>query len=133
MNDALCAGDMVRVRERSRAGIALANDIVLRLDQKTTLTLPGVEEATPTLLELCAGAIHFFTRYRKPLRVITPLVNAAVEGTEVTLEHADAQDRIIVYEGQVRASSEPDRLLPQTCGPLPKPAGLGGDPALGRQ
>lgn len=126
LDDALCAGDRVRVAERSRAAVALANDIVLRLDQNTMLTLQEAAQEKPTLLELCTGAIHFFTRSRRPFRVITPFVNAAVEGTEVTLVRSGAEDTILVYEGQVAASSEATRLLPATCGELPAPRSAGG-------
>ncbi|MCE2985957.1 MAG: hypothetical protein LW849_09565, partial [Burkholderiales bacterium] len=35
----LCAGDQVAVRERGRAAIELVNQVVVRLSQKTTLTL----------------------------------------------------------------------------------------------
>ncbi len=43
--DTYCAGDMIRVLERSRADIALVNQPVLRLDQNSTITLGGVKEA----------------------------------------------------------------------------------------
>ncbi|MGH8770383.1 MAG: FecR domain-containing protein [Burkholderiales bacterium] len=126
LNDTVCAGDTIRVKERSRGSIALINETFLRLDQKTTVTLVGVEEAKPSLLELCRGAIHFMTRTRKTFRVITPFVNAAVEGTEFSIEHALAQDNINVYEGQISATSEPSRPLPETCEEPPKPPTQGG-------
>jgi tetratricopeptide (TPR) repeat protein len=126
LGDTLCAGDRVRVKERSRAALAMANEIVMRLDEQTTVTLLGVEAAQPSLLELCRGALHFFTRYRKTFRVITPFVNAAVEGTELSIDHTDVQDNISVYEGEVRATNEPTRLLPETCEDLPRPAPIGG-------
>jgi tetratricopeptide (TPR) repeat protein len=126
LGDTLCAGDRVRVKERSRAALAMTNEIVMRLDEQTTVTLLGLEAAQPSLLELCRGAIHFFTRYRKTFRVITPFVNAAVEGTELSIDHIDVQDNISVYEGQVMATNEPTRLLPETCEDLPRPAPIGG-------
>jgi tetratricopeptide (TPR) repeat protein len=70
--------------------------------------------------------MHFFTCYRKTFRVITPFVNAAVEGTELSIDHTDVQDNISVYEGDVRTTNEPTRLLPETCEDLPKPAPMGG-------
>jgi tetratricopeptide (TPR) repeat protein len=126
LNDTLCAGDMIRVKERSRGSVALVNETVLRLDQMTTVTLVAIEEPKPSLLELCRGAIHFMTRTRKTFRVITPFVNAAVEGTEFSIEHAEAQDNISVFEGQVSATNEAARPLPETCEERPKPPTQGG-------
>ncbi|MBC7944798.1 MAG: TonB-dependent receptor [Burkholderiales bacterium] len=126
LDDALCAGDTLRVKEFSRGSVALANETLLRLDEKTTVTLVGVEETKPSLLELCRGAIHFMTRTRKSLRIITPFVNAAVEGTEFAIDHANAHDTISVYEGRVSASNEPDRALPETCEASPASASEGG-------
>jgi tetratricopeptide (TPR) repeat protein len=125
-DDVLCAGDMIRMGERSRGAIAFPNDTFLRLDQKTTVTLVAAEEAQPSLLELCRGVIHFMTRTRKSLRVITPFVNASVEGTEFSIEHTDADDRINVFEGRVAVTNEAARPLPQTCDVSPAQAAQAG-------
>ncbi len=45
LNDIFCAGDRIRVGDKSRADIALANRAVLRLDQNTTITLGRVQKA----------------------------------------------------------------------------------------
>src|SRR2546423_231608 len=37
----LCPGDIVRVEDRSRAALLLANETTVRLDQRTTLALTG--------------------------------------------------------------------------------------------
>ena len=39
----LCAGDKLRVRTHGRAAIRLNNNSVLRLDQRTTITIPQAE------------------------------------------------------------------------------------------
>ncbi len=51
-NDIFCAGDRIRVGERSRADIALANRAVLRLDQNITITLGGVQKEQALLVDL---------------------------------------------------------------------------------
>ncbi len=58
MNVSVCPGDTVRVRERGRAALRLSNESVVRLDQKTTLTLgkpdePGKDKTA--LMELLTG------------------------------------------------------------------------------
>ena len=62
LNDTYCPGDMIRVQERSRAAVVLANESILRLDQKTTITFIGVEKEQTSLLDLLIGAVHFFSR-----------------------------------------------------------------------
>ncbi len=78
LNDTFCAGDRLRLGERSRADVALINQPVLRLDQNTTMTLGGVTEERKSLVELVKGAAHFFSRARRNLEVRTAFVNAGV-------------------------------------------------------
>jgi ferric-dicitrate binding protein FerR (iron transport regulator) len=80
----------VRVGPLGRAALALADDSVLRLDQRTTLRLQSVSEAEPSLLELLLGAVHFFARRPRTLEVETPYVNAAVRGTEFLVRDLQA-------------------------------------------
>ena len=82
LNDTYGAGDTIRVLDRSRADLALANRPLLRLDQGTTITLRGVKEEKTSIVELVKGAAHFFSRVTRSLEVTTGFVNAGVEGTE---------------------------------------------------
>ncbi|MCB1977255.1 MAG: FecR domain-containing protein, partial [Nitrosomonas sp.] len=102
----LCAGDSLRVRTHSRAAIRLNNDSVMRLDQRTTITIPRSEENKITaLIELIKGAIHIITRTPLPFKVRTPFLNAGVEGTEFSIEVEDDHARIVIFEGRVSASN----------------------------
>jgi len=112
MNTTLCAGDMIRARSQSRAALRLSNDSMLRLDQKTSITFPALQEAKDTsLLDLFEGAIHIITRTPKPFKIRTPFVNASVEGTEFLVGLHEDSTRIVVYEGKVSASNELGSLL----------------------
>src|SRR5210317_514369 len=82
LDDTFCPGDTIRVDDRSRAALSLANQPLLRLDQNTTITLGGVQEKRGAVIELAQGAVHFFSRIRRNLEVMTGFVNAGVEGTE---------------------------------------------------
>ena len=44
LNTQLCASDQLRTRRHSRAAVRLMNESVVRLDQRTALTFPEVEE-----------------------------------------------------------------------------------------
>ncbi len=112
MNAILCAGDMLRVRMRSRAALRLSNESMLRLDQKTTITFPelAADKAT-SLLDLINGALHIITRTPKPFRVRTPFLNAAVDGTEFSVRINPDNTTIVLYEGQVSASNQQGTLV----------------------
>ena len=106
LNDLLCAGDVIRVRERSRAALMLGNEQTLRLDQNTFVTLSGYEKEKTSVLDIVSGIVHFFSRYRQSLKVTTPYVNATVEGTEFLVKADEDHTLISIFEGQVLASNK---------------------------
>ncbi|MEN8211948.1 MAG: FecR family protein, partial [Thermodesulfobacteriota bacterium] len=75
LNDILCPGDMIRTLERSRAAIKLSDDSILRMDQMTTLTINAIKKKELSLINLLKGAVHFFSRVHRRLKVATPFVN----------------------------------------------------------
>ena len=111
LNDTYCQGDMIRVLERSRAAIMLTTHPTLRLNQDTTVTFNGVEKEKTSLIELLKGAVHFFSRYPRSLKVMTPFVNAAVEGTEFYVRVDDDKTFLSIFEGQVLASNKAGSLM----------------------
>ena len=110
LDDTYCAGDSIRVAERSRADLALVNQPILRLDQNTTITLGGVKEGGASLVELLKGALYFFSRVPRNLEVLTAFVNAGVEGTEGIIRVEADRASISIFEGQVVATSETGSL-----------------------
>jgi hypothetical protein len=111
LNDTHRPGDSVRVRENSRAAVALCNDAILRLDQKTTITFAAIKKEKTFLLDLLAGAVHFFSRYPRRLQVKTSFVNAAVEGTEFFVSVAPDKTILTILEGQVAAANKEGSLV----------------------
>jgi Tfp pilus assembly protein PilF len=111
LNDTYCQGDMIRVLEQSRAAIMLTTQPTLRLNQDTTVTFNGVEKEKTSLIELLKGAVHFFSRYPRSLKVMTPFVNAAVEGTEFYVRVDDDKTFLSIFEGQVLASNKAGSLM----------------------
>ncbi|MEF7615182.1 FecR domain-containing protein [Aquincola sp. MAHUQ-54] len=101
----LCAGDVVRVGERSRAALLMRNETSLRLDQHTSVTLQAPEAPGGTLIEQLRGIVNVITRTPKPFRLTTPFVNANVEGTEFLVKVGTADASVLVYEGRVVASN----------------------------
>ncbi|NOR06108.1 MAG: tetratricopeptide repeat protein, partial [Deltaproteobacteria bacterium] len=111
MNDTYCPGDMIQTQGQSRAAIVLRNETILRLDQKTTISFSGLEKEQPSILDLVTGAVHFFSRFPRGLKVVTPFVNAAVEGTEFFIRVEGDQTLLSILEGQVAATNKAGRLI----------------------
>ena len=82
-NDPFCSGDMIRSLPRSRAAITLRNGSTIRLDQNSTMSFEGLSDKKTFLLKLIEGAAHFFSTVPRSLKIATPFVNGAVEGTEI--------------------------------------------------
>ncbi|MDB5902880.1 MAG: TonB-dependent receptor, partial [Betaproteobacteria bacterium] len=118
----LCHGDRVRVAEHGRAAVSLNNDIIVRLDQRSAMTFVRTPQQQASVLELCRGVLHSITRFPRGQRIITPFLNASVEGTEFTLTaYGDSPDTLTVTEGKVTVTNDAPQPA-TTCGPLPKPA-----------
>ena len=104
-HDPFCPGDRIRVLTQSRADLLLMNESTLRLDQNTTVTFSPPETEKTSLIEVLKGAIHFFSRHRRNLKVVTPFVNATVEGTEFYITVEADRAFLSVFEGQVSVSN----------------------------
>ncbi|HMU63121.1 MAG TPA: FecR domain-containing protein, partial [Nitrosomonas sp.] len=101
----LCEGTRIKVGVNSRASLLLPNNILLRLDEGTVLTLKGIAANEPTLLDLLKGFIHFLSRTPTRLEITTPIANAGPEGTEFALKVDDQAASLWVYEGSVKFSN----------------------------
>jgi Tfp pilus assembly protein PilF len=105
LNDTFCPGDTLSVRPLGRAAIVLANDIVVRLDQGSVLKLHEIHVDKPFELGLVQGVLHVLTRLGKRFGVMTPFMNAMVDGTEFTVRVQDGSTRVSVTEGRVLAEN----------------------------
>ena len=101
LDETFCAGDSVRIEARSRAAIFLSNQTLLRLDEGTTITFNEIKPAEPSWLEILKGAVYFITRVPRTLKIKTPFVNAAAEGTEFVISVTSTEAEIWVFEGHV--------------------------------
>jgi tetratricopeptide (TPR) repeat protein len=101
LEEAFCIGDTLRVGTASRAGLALANDSTLRVDEGTTAQLRKGAEEGRSLLNLLIGAIYFFSHRPRALEVDTPFVNAAAEGTEFLVRVGAERAEVVMLDGQV--------------------------------
>ncbi len=104
--DVFCEGDTITLGKASRAALRLPNETVLRLDELSSLRLTAVKREEESLLDMLKGAIHFLSRVPRSLKVQTPFVNAAIEGTEFLVRVDVALAEITVFEGVVAATNE---------------------------
>jgi len=105
LNQTFCPGDIIRVLKNSRAAIALSNDTLIRVDQHTTITFTGIEKEKTFLINLIRGVAYFFSRSPKSVKVATPFVNAAVEGTEFYVRVEESLTLLSIFEGRVAVSN----------------------------
>ena len=106
-----CANDIVRVKNNSRAAVILTNDTILRLDQNSTITFANISATSASSLNLTKGIAHFISRVKQAFEVVTPFVNAAVEGTEFVVSANESQSQVTVFEGKVRVSNAQGEVL----------------------
>ncbi|MDZ3837070.1 MAG: TonB-dependent receptor [Rhodospirillales bacterium] len=111
-DDGLCEGDSIRAGERSRAAIALVNDAVLRLDERTTIRLLDItaEPEQRSFLGLVRGAVQSFSRKPRMLSINTPYLNATIEGTEFALSAGETGTDIILFSGSVVAANDQGKV-----------------------
>ena len=91
--------------DNSRAAILLKNEIIIRLDQNTIMTLDPPKDNRPLLLRILHGVIYYFSIKPRSLELQTPFVNGAVEGTEFLVSVSSRQTQISVFEGHLRAGN----------------------------
>ncbi len=110
LGQTFCLGDRLRVQGNSRAALELANDTILRLDQKTMLLLPEAATEDDFWVDLFEGALYLLSRVKRSLEIRTPFVNAGLEGTEFVVRVLDDQTIVSVLEGKVAVSNALGRL-----------------------
>ena len=103
--DAVCPGDAVRARERSRADFVMVNETILRIDQSTRVVFSAPVKEPFTLVTVISGAAYFISRTPRRFRVETPFVNAGVEGTEFLVRVEGGEAVLTVFEGRVAAEN----------------------------
>lgn len=89
----------------------LPNETVLRLEQHTTIHFSSGEEPQSSWLELLLGTFHAISRVPRTLKIDTPFVNAAVEGTEFMVRVDSEATTLWVFEGQVAARNRAGQIL----------------------
>jgi len=104
-NQTFCAGETIQVKDNSRLALLLNNNTILRLDQNSTVTLSGFKNNKSTWIELVEGVSHFISRIKNSFKVVTPYVNASVEGTEFIVAVKQQRAEVNVIEGKVLTSN----------------------------
>ena len=110
MNTEIAAGDFLRTGPESRAAVLLRNEAVLRMNQKSTLFFPEPDPRKPLPLKILHGLFHIFSNQPRSLKVMTPFVNGAVEGTEFLVRVDETTTTIQVFKGRVTMANANGRL-----------------------
>ena len=112
LDSQLCEGDTIQVGDRSRAAVQLINNVVLRIDQNTTIRLVNITGGTEqqSWIELISGAIESFSHKPWLLRITTPHLKGDIDGTEFYVQVDDNRSLLIVLAGRVLVSNDKGRL-----------------------
>ena len=107
----VCDGDAVRTGPRSRAALWLQPENLIRLDQRTAVTIAANQAETKveffTSGQVSAdpdcGAAYFISRFPRNFGVKTPFLSAAIKGTEFLVGAQCSATTLAVFEGIVEA------------------------------
>ncbi len=109
-NNTYCPGDQIRAAKDSSATLVFTNETLVTLDQLTAITINKIDNDGPSILELVKGIAHFISRVPRSLKINTPFVNAAIEGTEFVVEVGETETNVTVFEGTVLTANEQGEL-----------------------
>ncbi len=103
----LCANETIRTLKKSRATVEVINETIVSLDESTTLLFSKEEDNSlyAWLVDLFTGKIFLRSREPHRLKVNTPFINAAHEGTEFMVTVDDEKASVLVFDGQVAADN----------------------------
>src|SRR5947209_5768315 len=110
LNDTYAKGDTIRVRERSRADLAMLDQSMLRLNADTEITLEAIKEERTGVVNLLRGATQFFSRGPRSLEVQTPFMVAGIRGTEFFVSVEPDRTLLTIFEGTVLAENQAGNL-----------------------
>ena len=105
-DETFCPGDTVKLGANSRAAIVLSNHTLVRLDALTTMTITGLHDKESFWVELIQGVTHFMSRVPRKLNIVTPFVNAGVDGTEFLVRADETESFLSVFEGRIALDNE---------------------------
>ena len=105
-NQSLSIGDTVRTGDDGKAAFKFVDGALVRLGRLSALTFNEVMANGSPQVTHSKGRAFFFSRgARKEPRITTPLVNAAIYGTELILDVSESQTTINVLHGAIKVSN----------------------------
>lgn len=105
---ALHVGDTVKTGEDGKAAFQFVDGALVRLGRLSALTFNDVRETGPTVTQSKGRAFFFSRGARKEPSIRTPLVNAAIYGTELVVAVTEDATTIDVLHGAIKASNATD-------------------------
>ena len=101
--------EALRTAKKSRAGVLFVDGTLVRLNESTFMEFKGtgVAAAGERPLTIASGTAYFFSREPKNFpRIDTPVVSAAVRGTEFVVKVTPDQTIVSVLDGVVACSNQ---------------------------
>jgi tetratricopeptide (TPR) repeat protein len=115
LDTVVCQGDLLHTGPTGRVALLLSPETLFRIQQNSTVSIRqtpdetvveytiGDQQAAARTAPNQCGAGYFITRFPKKFRVLTPFINASVEGTEFLVALSCQSATVAVFEGRVLA------------------------------
>ena len=104
--ETICDGDTIKTGYRSRAAVALNNESVMRINQRTSTKLENFSTTIKSGLRVLSGIIHMFSRKPRSYTVGTRNATIGIRGTEYVVEVKDGETLLTVFEGKVEVVND---------------------------
>ena len=103
----LSVGDTVRTGDDGKAALEFIDGALVRLGRLSAMTFNEVSPTGAPAVMQHNGKAYFFSRgARKEPSIETPMVNAAIYGTELVVDVTSEKTTIDVLHGSIKASNE---------------------------
>jgi tetratricopeptide (TPR) repeat protein len=115
LDTVVCQGDLLHTGSTARAALLISPETLFRVQQNSTVSVRQTADETVVeyvvsevqqpvrLAPNTCGAGYFITRFPRKFRVLTPFINASVEGTEFLVALSCQSATVAVFEGKVLA------------------------------
>jgi Tfp pilus assembly protein PilF len=106
LNDKICQGDLVSTQPNSRVSLELPGNEILRLKEKTEITLAELNINTASIIKIAKGFLNFISRKPKEIKIESGITNAMPLGTEFAFNVDETKASVWVYEGKVKVFNQ---------------------------
>lgn len=109
----LHAGDRIRTSSQAQAAIRFKDGYVMRMRERTEISVPVSGVRSNPVIEVKDGAAYFFSRVKRSYPVVKTMhVSASVRGTEFTVEVSPQASTLSLVAGSLQLAEVEKTIVP---------------------